>query len=278
VVQFPQHLVGRPVAARYGGPVDGRIVHGDLVVIGQRLIIVLPCDPVSVGFRVGSDQFESEYPENIPHGLVGQKQVVIGIHALFFETPGDAGYPRVERCRRQRPTAETGFRIRQILAGGFGRPFDMVTFVDAAGHEQSGRFGIRRHQLPQSGGPGSGTDIRIQSAFGHAEVFEIVRDTVFFQDRFDHRKVARRRQQRLRRPRVQVHRRQHFAQQALTGIVISERHRLAGKIQFAGKRRNDDRSARIGRRRHQRRLGASRDGNRQQERTDNVFHRCSISD
>ena len=65
-------------------------------ICGQRFVIILRTDPVSISSGVADQQLERQHTEHITQRFRRQEQVIIGSDALFFETARYPGHTRIE--------------------------------------------------------------------------------------------------------------------------------------------------------------------------------------
>ena len=109
----------------------------------------------------------------------------------------------------------------------------MIAFINIVRNFHSVKFCGSGDKLPKTRGFGGGNHI-FQSAFGHTEVLEIVGEAFFFQDGFNHWKVACSAFYNLDSFGMLITVDYQFLVQSLPYVVNVQRNILAGKIKCIG--------------------------------------------
>ena len=90
----------------------------------------------------------------------------------------------------KRPVAVGVVELLEIFCGGFRRAVWVAAFVHKTAYFESFAFGGGHHELPQTGGPGSGDSVRVEGRFDDGKVFQFHGQAVAVEGFFEYRHIV----------------------------------------------------------------------------------------
>ena len=130
------------------------------------------------------DEFKGEDAEDVALGFAVEQQFVVRLLLLVGEPFLETVLTAVVGCGCVCPAAEANLEGFEVAAGGTRRCFEVVAHVDLVVDLETVLDACGFHELPVAAGASRGGDV-LQAALDDAEIFHVLRHTLFLEDALD---------------------------------------------------------------------------------------------